>query len=725
MSQMLKNIHIKIKQKNNNDAQKGDTTYLKNVAVILPIDKPINNLDEIINTLNDQQRELLLPGNKVIYRLEVFILNLTNESLDLGELDRKDSVKLNIINYNQEKYGLAMIKSLHHLLDTVLPDLVLTIDTNLLKYADYIPRLLFHTNYYYEATVGNFQNTNQNLVDKALSSFDFYLNHVVAGLEQIEDSSNVVCIRRESLATLTLEEIRSLDHSFHLELNKMLEVKKIKIFNLAIKTQLDHSQNNLGTFNLTERLQNLGTALRIKFPIVNQLSLILLASLVVGIVVYSLAATALGVITWHTFMTYFISALSVIMISQGIFNIYCGVYAWDNPDNMKGHRSPEVYTAPKMSFTALLPARNEAQVIGDTIKAVSNIDYPEDLKEIIVIVRTDDLSTIHAATIAIEEIKEASGKTNIKILKAHNPKNKPAKLNLALNHIKTDVVCIFDAEDRPNTDLFHIVNTEMVVGKADVVQSGIQLMNYDSKWFSALNVLEYYLWFKSSLHFFAKMGTIPLGGNTVFFKTAWMRRLGGWNQNCLAEDAEIGQRMSMAGANIKVIYDPIHATQEETPPDMMNFIKQRTRWNQGFVQVLMNGEWLKLRHLHQKLLSLYLLSWPFIQAALFLYIPFSIVTLFTFKTNVWLTILSIMPLYILLFMMIATVIAFYEFCKDYKIKFQAKHGFHILLTFIPYQFMLGIGAYRAMLRLVTSQNSWEKTAHVNAHSKSGVVASTS
>ena len=133
MSQMLKNIHIKIKQKNNNDAQKGDTSYLKNVAVILPIDKPINNLDEIINTLNDQQRELLLPGNKVIYRLEVFILNLTNESLDLGELDRKDSVKLNIINYNQEKYGLAMIKSLHHLLDTVLPDLVLTIDTNLLK----------------------------------------------------------------------------------------------------------------------------------------------------------------------------------------------------------------------------------------------------------------------------------------------------------------------------------------------------------------------------------------------------------------------------------------------------------------------------------------------------------------------------------------------------------------------------------------------------------------
>jgi len=193
----------------------------------------------------------------------------------------------------------------------------------------------------------------------------------------------------------------------------------------------------------------------------------------------------------------------------------------------------------------------------------------------------------------------------------------------------------------------------------------------------------------------------------------------------LAEDAEIGQRMSMAGANIKVIYDPIHATQEETPPDMKNFIKQRTRWNQGFVQVLMNGEWLKLRHLHQKLLSLYLLSWPFIQAALFLYIPFSIVTLFTFKTNVWLTILSIMPLYILLFMMIATVIAFYEFCKDYKIKFQAKHGFHILLTFIPYQFMLGIGAYRAMLRLVTSQNSWEKTTHVNAHSKSGVVASTS
>ena len=728
MSGMLRKIHNKIKQKSIIDTQKQSNEYLKNVAILLPVNDDLHNLEAIINSLNEQQKMLLNPTNQVIYRLELFVLNLTNNSLDLGELDRKDSVKINIINYNKERYGLALIKAMHHLIDNILPDLVITIDKNLPNYATSIPKLLFHTNYYFEATVGNFVVDKPSLFDKFVGYYEFYLNRVIVGFESIENSSNVICIRRESLATVPLEEIKTLDQSFHLELNKMLEDKKVKIFNLLIKKQSQKYRKTIGTAiilaqNLIEQANFVGTAIRIKFPIINQLPLIIIALSVILVSVGSIIAASFGVISGHTLMVYFISCLSVIMIGQGIFNIYCGIYAWENPENMKGHRSPEVYTTPKMSFTALLPARNEAQVIGDTIKAVSNIDYPEELKEIIVIVRTDDLATIEAATIAIEEVRLASNKNNIKILKAHNPKNKPAKLNLALNHIKTDVVCIFDAEDRPHSELFHIVNTEMVVGKADVVQSGIQLMNYDSKWFSALNVLEYYLWFKSSLHFFAKVGTIPLGGNTVFFKTSWMRRLNGWNANCLAEDAELGQRMSMAGANIKVIYDPIHATQEETPPDMINFIKQRTRWNQGFIQVLMNGEWLKLRHLHQKLLSLYLLSWPFIQAVLFLYIPFSIITLFTFKSNVWLTILSIMPLYILIFMMISTVIAFYEFCKDYKIKFQFKHAVHILLTFIPYQFMLGIGAYRAMIRLITSQNSWEKTAHINAHSKSEVVAS--
>jgi hypothetical protein len=46
----------------------------------------------------------------------------------------------------------------------------------------------------------------------------------------------------------------------------------------------------------------------------------------------------------------------------------------------------------------------------------------------------------------------------------------------------------------------------MVDEGVKVVQAGVQLMNYTSRWYSTLNVLEYFFWFKSRLHYHAKYG---------------------------------------------------------------------------------------------------------------------------------------------------------------------------------------------------------------------------
>ena len=97
------------------------------------------------------------------------------------------------------------------------------------------------------------------------------------------------------------------------------------------------------------------------------------------------------------------------------------------------------------------------------------------------------------------------------------PINKPHGLNVGLRNTTHEVVTIFDSEDDIHPDIFNIVNTVMSTEGARVVQCGVQLMNYHSRWFSALNVLEYFFWFKSRLHYHAALGMTPLGGNTVFF----------------------------------------------------------------------------------------------------------------------------------------------------------------------------------------------------------------
>lgn len=705
MTESLKNSARTKYTLKSKDLPKPKIAY-KTVSIILThSDLGLNIVDQI-TAISNLQVSLLAQTN-IVYKLNLVIVNLTDSSLSLGVTNQDEKINITVLNNFNVRYGLAMIKAMHYICDNHATDLVLNLTSDFKAYIQVITKLLFHTTYYKDFTIASL---NQNRFVRAYNQF---LTHFILNGEGLDNIvGEVFCIRLSLLKRINLEYISNLNQGFHLEFNKLVHDKNQNIFNLTVNETKSTDFISL----LKQLVYNTLAGYVIKYPLLSQLKLISIFGILILYIIFLVGLGVTGAVSWVLIYNIFIVSFSLIMIAQGLFNLYCSLFSWENPENARGHKSPEVYAAPKLSFTALLPALNESLVIGDTIRAVSAFDYPEHLKEIIVINKADDLETIATVNQTIKELAE-KGINNIRLLTIENPKNKPDKLNYALEHVKTDVVCIFDAEDRPHPELLQIVNTEMVVGKADVVQSGIQLMNYDSSWFSMLNVLEYYLWFKSALHLFAGMNTITLGGNTVFFKTKWVHRLGGWNAKCLAEDAEIGMRLSMAGAKIKVIYDPRHATQEETPSTTKDFIKQRTRWNQGFIQVLMNGEWLKLRQLNQKLLSLYLLAWPAMQAILFLYIPFSVLSLFFIKTNVWVTMISIIPLYILLFMMAVSVISFSEFCKDYKIKFKLAHAFKILWTFIPYQFLLGVGAYRAIIRILRKSNSWEKTTHINAHHK--------
>ena len=128
----------------------------------------------------------------------------------------------------------------------------------------------------------------------------------------------------------------------------------------------------------------------------------------------------------------------------------------------------------------------------------------------------------------------------------------------------------------------------------------MQLLNFYSSWYSLRNCLEYFFWFRSRLHLQAEKGFITLGGNTVFIKRELVEpppgsdAQWGWDDKCLAEDCELGVRLSSAGKKVVVAYSPEMVTREETPDTLKSFVKQRTRWNQGFLQVYRKGDWRQL-----------------------------------------------------------------------------------------------------------------------------------
>lgn len=412
----------------------------------------------------------------------------------------------------------------------------------------------------------------------------------------------------------------------------------------------------------------------------------------------------------------FVFSFTLLLTFQGAITLTWMLYAWNNPDEIAKAGSPDTFSPPHYSFTAIVPVRFEGKVIKDTIKTISRINYPSYLKEIIVICRYDDKESPVKVTEAINEL----GQENIKlqVLLGSYPINKPNKLNYALRAATGNVIAIFDAEDEPHRDIYSIVNTILIRDKVDVVQSGVQLMNYESHWFSAFACLEYFFWFKSGLHFFTKVGHVsPLGGNTVFFKKRFLEKVKGWDDQCLTEDADIGFRLTLAGAKMKVIYDEIRVTREETPSTTEGFIQQRTRWIQGFLQILYKGDWKKLPEARQKLTAMYILIAPIIPGILILYTPIGLYIGLTKHLPIVLSMFSYLPSYLLFMIIVTQVVGLYEFTRAYKLSITFKHVIRLLLGFLPYLFTIAFASLRAVYRQFISETNWEKTAHLNLHRK--------
>lgn len=416
-----------------------------------------------------------------------------------------------------------------------------------------------------------------------------------------------------------------------------------------------------------------------------------------------------------------LTAISLLLFAQVSYSTYLKLYTWNDANRRNKYRAPAKFIPPQKSFTVLLPARHEEEVIQQTIQGVLDTNYPRDLLEIVVICRVDDEGTINKVRQKIAQL-DSQNVTNVRlIIFGDTPINKPHGCNVGLRYTRNEVVTLFDAEDQVHPDIFNVINTVMVTEGFNVVQAGVQLMNFDSQWFSAHNVLEYFFWFKSSLYYYSELGMIPLGGNTVFFSRWLLNLIGGWDETCLTEDADIGIRLSLRSERVRVVYEDAYVTKEETPPSISQFIKQRSRWNQGFFQILRRGDYWRLPLLRQRLLAFYTLSSPMFQAITMFYLPISIYTMVCVKMPASLAIILCLPAYMLIGQFLLSLMGLHEFAEAHGFRLKLLTWLKLLLTFYPYQVLLGFGAMRAVYRELSGVNTWEKTKHINAH-RSGAIA---
>jgi glycosyltransferase XagB len=231
------------------------------------------------------------------------------------------------------------------------------------------------------------------------------------------------------------------------------------------------------------------------------------------------------------------------------------------------------------TYTVLVPAYREANVIGGLMRNLAALDYPTEKLEILVLLESDDTDTIAAARAA-----RPPSTVRLVIVPDAQPKTKPKACNVGLFLARGELLVIYDAEDRPAPDqLRKAVAAFAAAGERTVcVQARLRYWNHATNLLTRMFALEYGYWFGIMLPGLDRLGLpIPLGGTSNHFRVPALRRLGGWDPHNVTEDADLGLRASVEGYRVGVIDSD---TAEEACAQLRPWIRQRTRWIKGYMQ---------------------------------------------------------------------------------------------------------------------------------------------
>lgn len=419
-------------------------------------------------------------------------------------------------------------------------------------------------------------------------------------------------------------------------------------------------------------------------------------------------AAALLILGPARFVGVVLVAASSFLFVIALINLRWILDAWWTPANHTARAAlPPTPTVP-VKVSLMVPARHEEAVLASTLERLADQAYPE--MEVVVIVGHDDPGT----TAVAREAAERLGDRFTVVVDSSPVKNKPLALNEGLKACTGDVVGVFDAEDDVHPELLAHVIAAFGDPEVGVVQGPVQLMNHDSTWFTAHNVLEYYFYFGSRLHHHARAGFIPLGGNTVFLRRELIVDSGGWDTGNLTEDCELGVRLSSGGTSVRVLYRPELATREEAPVTVGEFIKQRSRWNQGFIQTYRKGVWRGLGW-RQRLLARLILTMPLLQAASFVVMPSTVLLGVLGSAPLIVGLYTFLPLLVLIVTAVVQAVGLVEFAKVYDRQLTVAQVALMVISIVPYGLLLTYAAFRAVGRELRGDNRWEKTTHVDAH----------
>jgi cellulose synthase/poly-beta-1,6-N-acetylglucosamine synthase-like glycosyltransferase len=241
--------------------------------------------------------------------------------------------------------------------------------------------------------------------------------------------------------------------------------------------------------------------------------------------------------------------------------------------------------------SVMIPARNEEHVIERILQRMTELTYPKEKFEVIVI---DDASIDRTG----EKAKMfAENHTYMRVVHrdpAEGGKGKPEALNCGLKHVSGEIIYCFDADYYPQRDIIEKLTACFRNPKVGAVQGRVTVLNEPHSLVTRLVALERTGGYRVDQFARNELELISQFGGTVGgFRRSLIESLGGWDPDILAEDTDLTFRIYLAGFKVKYVNDA--DCYEEAVENWRSYWRQRSRWAKGHMQCAFRHLWQVIR----------------------------------------------------------------------------------------------------------------------------------
>jgi cellulose synthase/poly-beta-1,6-N-acetylglucosamine synthase-like glycosyltransferase len=235
-------------------------------------------------------------------------------------------------------------------------------------------------------------------------------------------------------------------------------------------------------------------------------------------------------------------------------------------------RKKKIHGSLKPAISILVPAHNEGKHLRDTIKSILSSGY-KGKKEIIVI---DDGSIDNTPQI----IKEFKKKKLIKAIRTEHV-GKSRALNEGLKLAKYEIIVTIDGDTKIEKGSLDKLVAPFSDKKVVATTGAIKVANTKKflTWFQRVE----YLYFSFYKELCDRLdGIIWASGTLSAFRRNWLKT--GFSPDLYMEDADIALRLIKHG--YKICYVPNAIAYTFVPENIKDFVKQRSRWLRGGIQII-------------------------------------------------------------------------------------------------------------------------------------------